>query len=66
MSYGEKLRDSISEIRRARRLTVYEVSWKPGQTVRTNLTEIRMILTEQLAALEELAGQMDTAVSEGG
>ena len=66
MSCGEKLRDSISEIRRARRLTVYEVSWKPGQTVRTNLTEIRMILTEQLAALEELAGQMDTTVSEGG
>ena len=66
MSCGEKLRDSISEIRRARRLTVYEVSWKPGQTVRSNLTEIRMILTEQLAALEELAGQMDTTVSEGG
>lgn len=60
MSSRERLCASIAELRRARNLTVYQASFKPGESIRMNLTEIRMILTEQLVELSELAKQIET------
>ena len=58
MSGRDRLRASISELRRARNLTAYQASFKPRESIRMNLTEIRMILTEQLVELETLADQI--------
>lgn len=59
VSSQERLRASLAELRRAHGLTAYKLSWEPGASVRRNLTEIRMILTEQLDELTALAAQMD-------
>ncbi len=64
MNTRERLLASLAEIRRARNLTAFQVTFKPHESIRMKLTEIRMILTEQLFELYALAEQLDAPEQE--